>query len=643
MIVFFSENQNAKNYLKGITSSQRSYIDSSSIAIAEQIPKSVSVELEDFCVFFWGELYLETSKSAVQFLKKLLVSCETLQNFVEVIKNIEGHFACCVVNKLNTDAVVFTDKFGRTEVFYSAIDGGFLLSLDLLPIMESKRPVQMNQLALTNFFNVYGYFAPKKETIYQSVRRLDVGEACFITNGKISFRTEPLKLLKMEEMGESHLEEYADIFQRSVEKRASDNENWVYLSSGWDSSSILSVLSKNHNKSSIRAVIGNMDYSERVSGINKFEINRARQIADFFDVKLEIVDFNLRVEDSVTYFQNISRNLKEQHIYSFSSFNFYKLAEHVNTHRSEDSAIFAGEISDGIHNFGFSQSATILEHPNLEFREYSDKMLCYLFSPSFFKLVKSGGFDEDFIFRALSKWLGSYDANYCKHFSSEDRVKDFLLSMFVSPTRMPFSQKRVNGMLSSKGLEEHEEHIWQNYFSPLIKDLEAQNLYSFYLNQYNRFHWQGGSVRCFNAPYHQMGRRTAFPFWDAELFEFLQKMPENFGRSLEMRPTKYPLKWTLENKLDYPMHLQNGPHSYLYDVDPTFNHVAEILYGSKLKNWYKDMMAKKNILNVLDENIFNFEYIERLIVDYQNDIEHEGQKRSDTMSIALLSSVGFYT
>ena len=167
---------------------------------------------------FWGELYLETSKSAVQFLKKLLVSCETLQNFVEVIKNIEGHFACCVVNKLNTDAVVFTDKFGRTEVFYSAIDGGFLLSLDLLPIMESKRPVQMNQLALTNFFNVYGYFAPKKETIYQSVRRLDVGEACFITNGKISFRTEPLKLLKMEEMGESHLEEYADIFQRSVEK-----------------------------------------------------------------------------------------------------------------------------------------------------------------------------------------------------------------------------------------------------------------------------------------------------------------------------------------------------------------------------------------------------------------------------------------
>ena len=33
----------------------------------------------------------------------------------------------------------------------------------------------------------------------------------------------------------------------------------------------------------------------------------------------------------------------------------------------------AGEISDGVHNFGFSQFLTIF-HPSLEFREYADKM-----------------------------------------------------------------------------------------------------------------------------------------------------------------------------------------------------------------------------------------------------------------------------
>ena len=36
--------------------------------------------------------------------------------------------------------------------------------------------------------------------------------------------------------------------------------------------------------------------------------------------------------------------------------------------------IFAGEISDGAHNFGFSQQATLLRHLILVYREFSDKM-----------------------------------------------------------------------------------------------------------------------------------------------------------------------------------------------------------------------------------------------------------------------------
>ena len=642
MIAFFSENQNAQNFFKGMEASNELYVNSTKLALKSRIPNSINTELNGFRIFIWGELYLNTKFRDIEALNDLLKGCRTLQSFVEAIKEIEGHFACCVVNELNDDAVVFADKFGKTEIFFSSTNGGYVLSLDLNPIMDALSSVKMNQLALANFFSVYGYYAPKKETIYQDVSRLDVGEACFLSEGKISFRTEPLGLVDIEEMELTHLEEYSNIFQRSIEKRASKNENWIYLSSGWDSSSILAALAKNHSSSSIRAVIGKMDYSERVDGINEFEISRARKLADYFNVDLEIVDFDLRSEDSISYFQSISEQLRDQHIYSFSSFNFFKLAEHVEANSNERAAIFAGEISDGIHNFGFSQSATILEHPNLEFREYSDKMINYLFSPSFFELVKSGDFENDFIFRSLSSRMGSFNPEITKKFSTDEKVKDFLLSMFISPLRMPFSQKKGNGIVTPNGVKEHEEYVWQNYFKTAAENVNAQNLYSFYLNQYNRFHWQGGSVRCFNAPYHKVGKRTTFPFWDAELYAFLQKMPENFGRSLEMRPTKYPLKWTLENKLDYPMHLQNGPHSYLYDVDPGFNHVAEILYGSKLKHWFRDMMTERNILSALDDKIFNFEYIERLIVDYQSGIEHKGQMRSDTMSIALLSSVGFY-
>ena len=56
--------------------------------------------------------------------------------------------------------------------------------------------------------------------------------------------------------------------------------------------------------------------------------------------------------------------------------------------------IFAGEISDGAHNFGFSQYATMF-HPTYEFREYADKMASYLFGPTFLKRIVDGDYKLD--------------------------------------------------------------------------------------------------------------------------------------------------------------------------------------------------------------------------------------------------------
>ncbi len=64
-------------------------------------------------------------------------------------------------------------------------------------------------------------------------------------------------------------------------------------------------------------------------------------------------------------------------------------------------------------------------------------------------------------------------------------------------------------------------------------------------------------------------------------------MPESWGRGLDLKPTKYPLKWMLEHCIDYPLHLQVGPHLYLYDVDPTFSHSAKFMYGSAFTPYIK--------------------------------------------------------
>lgn len=132
------------------------------------------------------------------------------------------------------------------------------------------------------------------------------------------------------------------------------------------------------------------------------------------------------------------------------------------------------------------------------------------------------------------------------------------------------------------------------------------------------------------------------PFWDGQMHEFLSVMPEQWGRGLEMKPTKYPLKWTLENDLDYPMDFQKGPHSYLYDVDPQFNHVSEILYGSAVSKAYKKRLEDHRYMDILDGDVFDRDYLHKVVSGYLDGDEVRDQRRSDLMAVATLSMVGWY-
>ena len=121
------------------------------------------------------------------------------------------------------------------------------------------------------------------------------------------------------------------------------------------------------------------------------------------------------------------------------------------------------------------------------------------------------------------------------------------------------------------------------------------------------------------------------PFRDSRLQEFLCEMPESWGRGLEMKPTKYPLKWVLENEIDYPLHLQVGPHSYLYDVNPNFDHAAEWNYRSAFRDQYKKMMEKRSYRDLMSNDVFDLKYFDRIVDNYikgeevlseRNDLEH---------------------
>ena len=93
--------------------------------------------------------------------------------------------------------------------------------------------------------------------------------------------------------------------------RSSDEGNIVFLSSGWDSTSILASLVHLHGKSKVKCIIGKMRYSERSEVINQIEVDKAVKIAEYFGVKLHIIDFDYRkgaqeIVDESSYFFKIS-------------------------------------------------------------------------------------------------------------------------------------------------------------------------------------------------------------------------------------------------------------------------------------------------------------------------------------------------
>ena len=133
----------------------------------------------------------------------------------------------------------------------------------------------------------------KKHTLYKNVKRLGVGEKTVtVDEGKLKFNQFPFEPRKIRDYGDEDHQLYSDLFLDSLKVRGSENGNVVYLSSGWDSTSILGGLGTHFYSDKVKAVIGRMRYSERAGTINPFEIERAQKVADYYNVDLNIVDFD---------------------------------------------------------------------------------------------------------------------------------------------------------------------------------------------------------------------------------------------------------------------------------------------------------------------------------------------------------------
>jgi hypothetical protein len=545
-------------------------------------------------------------------------------------EGIEGRFILAVIDTEGRLRVV-ADRFGKRDLFIRRLGTGVILASGMNQIPDPAAD-GYDQAALSHTLTYYGHRPPKQHTIYKSVRRLGVGEQVVWQGGRLSTETKPFQPVRQAPFAEREHELYSDLFLDHLAACGSNNGNVVYLSSGWDSTAILAGLVHIYGRHKVRAITGRMTYSERSGNCNRYEIEKATKVAEYFDIPLEIAEFN-HGEKGDQWSEKAQPIFKDGHFFGLTGLNHMILAEKAAATSNGGEAVFAGEISDGAHNLGFSQFVTMF-HPSYEFRQYADKMASYLFGPTFARQFLDGKQDQDAVYALFRGRAGQtlYDEPQGDRGA---RMRQLFTSFFLRNGRQPLWSLRNSALLTQTGRDGYTEEMGGTYLADTEK-ADPEQVYSWYMHLYNSFHWQGSTVATLQEMAQRNGMVANLPYWDGRLQQFLSAMPENWGRGLDLNPTKFPLKWMLQNRVDYPYHYQVGPHAYTYDVDPNFNHSVEIFYHSALAGRMKQILASKSYQAMLSPESFDLAYIDKLVDDYVAGEVLTGARFGDLVSVALL-------
>ncbi len=574
-----------------------------------------------------------TSASSVK------IETEKLENFNR-IPEVEGRFA---VVKIAVDGTcdIWTDQFSRVDIYWQSIDGGIVIgnALNLLPVAQNGS--LPDNVGTVHSLIAFGGRPARQHTLYRDVHRLGLNHGIRISKGEHEILQRQFTPASTSpQYVEKDLHRYADTFIEAIRARASNDGNIVYLSSGWDSTSILATLVHLFGKRKVRAVIGRMQYSERSGVINQFEIDRAKAVAEYFGVRLDIVEWDYRTKADTVVAK--MRDLFRSQNFGVMQANHYLIAEATAKMVNGNETIFAGEMSDGAHNLGFSQFATIFHPASIEFREYSDKMASYLYGPTFLGQMHKGAQDNDPIWQLFRQRNAGTKFDAVAQGGDKAITLQFLSSFFLRGGRLPLYSIENSPLLTAKGRENYVTESENVYLKDIAEKITPDNLYAYYLHLYNSFHWQGSTVATLEHTAEAHGLTCVFPFHDSAVIDFLSGMPESWGRGLDLNPTKYPLKWMLKNRIDYPMHLQVGPHSYTYDVDPNFTLFGEIIHASSFKEVYTTALKKGSFVEWLDSATFDRTYIDCIVAKYLGGEELVGQEMNDLGVLANHSTFGIY-
>jgi hypothetical protein len=607
---------------------------------------AISFKCGTATVYLSGEFYYCARQGGVDYLNQAGDACELQRIFERVGPDtfprvVEGMYFGIWIDELSGCAQIFADSLNRRPVYIISTDKEMLVTDSFPCARASAGKTKINQLSLYNYM-LLGYTAIA-DTLYDKINRLSSDEKIIIKNDGAR-REKCSHNVSIREYDKSDINRYESLILDSVHSRASANENIVMNSGGWDSTALVYLLTEHLGKDRVRSIVFDVHLSDGKS-FNVYEVDKVQRLSRHFGIKSETCVVDYASNTSVDAWERAIPTLRNNNTYFW--LHHMKLAEQIASGASAGASVFSGEASDSVHNFGFSQFVSV-NYQNMALREYADKAKSYLYGPTFMRSIMDGTCLDDKVFSFFRSYYGEDKIDDPSQMESEDKLYRYLEALVFSYPRVPFARWQ-NGTLAKEKLQKaFSGYIRDKYFRRSIREMTSDNLYYHLLQTYRDFHFQSAQMGVANVALSSHGLSCKIPFLDSRIMDYMYSMPENWGRGLELKTTKYPLRYLATERWNMPLHIleEAGPHSYIAETDKEWTYsggqwdiYCEILFKSVFSTYFRDSLKNVRIEDVFDAQFFDVPFIQKVLTDYvggKDDVPNRGL----LYKLALLFTIG---
>lgn len=597
-------------------------------------------------VYLSGEFYYLARKGGVDYLNQSGDVGEMQRVFSAVgpdkfSRVVEGMYCGIWIDERNECAKIFADSLNRRAIYVISRDSQMVVTDSFPHARASAGKTKVNQIGLYSYM-LLGY-TPIAETLYEGISRLGSDETIVIEND--GARHERCSRdVNICEYDHSDIDRYESLIKDSVHSRASTNDNIVMNSGGWDSTALIYLLTEHLGKDRVRSIVFDIRLTDGQS-FNIYEVDKVQRVSRHFGIKPETCVVDYANNSAIDAWERALPTLRNNHTYFW--LHHMKLAEQIASGANVGASVFSGEASDSVHNFGFSQFVSV-NYENMALREYADKAKSYLYGPTFLRSIVNGTSNNDEVFRFFRNYYGQERVDDPSAMNGDEKLYRYLEALVFSYPRVPFARWQ-NGTVAKEKLQKtFSGHIRDKYFSRSVREMTSRNLYYHLLQTYRNFHFKSAQMEIANVALSSHGLSCKIPFLDSRILEYMYAMPENWGRGLELRTTKYPLRYLATERWHMPLHIleEAGPHSYIAEDDKKWTYsggqwtiYCEILFKSVFSSYFRDLLKNVKVEDVFDEQYFDVTHIKTVLTDYvggKDDVANHGL----LFKLALLFSIG---